>query len=89
MMRKNRNLRFVIFIIFTGAVIGTALSIFIGLILPAGVVKDFFLLSKPLGWNPFTLNLQIFTITTGFTIDISIISILGMLVAWYFLRYFK
>ena len=89
MMRKNRNLGLVFLIIFTGAVIGTALSNFIGLILPVGVVKDFFLLSKPLGWNPFTLNLQIFTITTGFTIDISIISILSMLVAWYFLRYFK
>ena len=89
MMRKNRNLGLVFLIIFTGAMIGTAFSNFIGLILPVGVVKDFFLLSKPLGWNPFTLNLQIFTITTGFTMDISIISILGMLVAWYFLRYFK
>ena len=88
-MDNNRNIKFIFLVIFAGAVIGTALSILIGLVFPEGVVKDFFLLSQPLGWNPFTLNLQIFTITTGFTIDISIISILGMLVAWYFLRYFK
>lgn len=88
-MYKKRNLIFILLIILSGAVIGTALSILIGFIVPEGVVKDFFLTSKPLGWDPFTMNLQIFTVTTGFTVDISIVSILGMLVAWYFLRYFK
>ena len=88
-MYRKRNLSYILLIIISGAAIGTALSILIGFIVPEGVVKDFFLTSKPLGWEPFTMNLQIFTVTTGFTIDISIVSILGMLVAWYFLRYFK
>ena len=88
-MYRKRNLSYILLIIISGAAIGTALSILISFIVPEGVVKDFFLTSKPLGWDPFTMNLQIFTATTGFTIDISIVSILGMLVAWYFLRYFK
>ena len=88
-MYRKRNLSYILLIIISGAAIGTALSILISFIVPEGVVKDFFLTSKPLGWDPFTMNLQIFIVTTGFTIDISIVSILGMLVAWYFLRYFK
>tara|TARA_B110000467_G_scaffold45514_1_gene41691 strand:- start:721 stop:993 length:273 start_codon:yes stop_codon:yes gene_type:complete len=85
----KRNMLFIFLLLFTGAAAGTALSIFVGLTMPDGVVRDFFLNSKPLGWDPFTLNLQIITLTTGFTIDISVASIFGMAFAWYFLRYFR
>jgi len=90
-MRANekRSILFLFLILFVGAVAGTALSSFVGLTMPDGVVRDFFLNSKPLGWDPFTMNLQIITLTTGFTIDISVASIIGMVVAWYFLRYFR
>ena len=86
---EKRNLLFVFLVLFVGAVSGTALSIFVGFSMPDGVVKNFFLNSKPLGWDPFTLNLQIITLTTGFTIDISVSSIIGMAFAWYILRYFR
>jgi hypothetical protein len=85
----KRNLLFVFLVLFVGAVAGTALSSFVGVTMPDGVVREFFLNSKPLGWDPFTLNLQIITLTTGFTIDISVASIIGMAFAWYFLRYFR
>ena len=85
----KRNMLFIFLLLFAGAAAGTALSIFVGLTMPDGVVRDFFLNSKPLGWDPFTLNLQIITLTTGFTIDISVASIFGMAFAWYFLRYFR
>jgi len=90
-MRANekRSILFLFLILFVGAAAGTALSSFVGLTMPDGVVRDFFLNSKPLGWDPFTMNLQIITLTTGFTIDISVSSIIGMVVAWYFLRYFR
>jgi len=90
-MRANekRSILFLFLILFVGAAAGTALSSFVGLTMPDGVVRDFFLNSKPLGWDPFTMNLQIITLTTGFTIDISVASIIGMVVAWYFLRYFR
>jgi ABC-type antimicrobial peptide transport system permease subunit len=90
-MRANekRSILFLFLILLVGAAAGTALSSFVGLTMPDGVVRDFFLNSKPLGWDPFTMNLQIITLTTGFTIDISVSSIIGMVVAWYFLRYFR
>ena len=86
---EKRNLLFVFLVLFAGAAAGSALSNFIGFTMPDGVVQEFFLNSKPLGWDPFTLNLQIITLTTGFTIDISVASIIGMVFAWYFLRYFR
>ena len=86
---EKRNLLFVFLVLFVGSAAGTSLSSFVGFTFPDGVVRDFFLNSKPLGWDPFTLNLQIITLTTGFTIDISVTSIIGMGSAWYFLRYFR
>jgi len=88
-VNKKRNFLFIFLIISLGAILGTALTLFVASALPHGVVKDFFLNSKPLGWDPFTLNLQVLTLTTGFTIDVSVASIIGMLFAWYFLRYFR
>ena len=91
MMQSNNkhNFLFIMLIIFSGAALGTALSSFVGLTMPEGVVRDFFLNSKPIGWDPSTLNLQIITLTLGFTVDISVASIIGMALAWYFLRYFR
>ena len=86
---QRRNILFIFLVLFVGASAGTALSSFVGFTMPDGVVREFFLNSKPLGWDPFTLNLQIITLTTGFTIDISVASIIGMAFAWYFLRYFR
>jgi len=88
-VNEKKNIFFVFLVLFTGAIAGTALTTFVGLTMPEGVVREFFLNSKPLGWDPFTLNLQIITLTTGFTIDISVASIIGMAFAWYFLRYFR
>ena len=86
---EKRNLLFVFLVLFFGAATGTALSSFVGFTMPDGVVRDFFLNSKQLGWESFTLNLQIITLTIGFTIDVSVASIIGMAFAWYFLRYFR
>ena len=86
---NKRTLSFVFVALFTGAIIGTALSDLIGSLLPKGVVQDFFLMSKPIGWDPFTINLQVITFTTGFVVDISVLSVLSMALAWYFLRYFR
>lgn len=85
----KRSIWFVLVIVILGAAIATGLSQFIGLVIPEGVVREFFLTTLPLGWDPFTLNLQIITFTIGFAIDISVVSLLGMAIAWYFLRYFK
>ena len=87
-MRK-RSLAFIIFIIILGAVIGTALGEILGLLLPEGVVEQFFLRSALFGFEPTTLNLGVFTITLGFTMKLNGIGIIGIAIAAYILRWYR
>ena len=75
-----------------GCILGTALSMFVGLIIPDGVVKDFFILSKSFGFGQNANNWLILgplRLKIGLFFDVSILSILGFLISWYVLRYFK
>ena len=88
----QRSIMFIFIVIFFGAISGSILSQFIGALFPAGVVKDFFLTSMSIGWggNPDNwVNLLVVRFKTGFFVDISVVSVLGMSMSWYFLRYFK
>lgn len=89
---QKRSILYIFLVLFFGVVMGTILSQFLGAVLPDGVVKDFFLMSKSIGWGMQPNNwvdLFIFRFKTGFFVDISVVSILGMAIAWYFLRYFR
>ncbi len=79
-------------VILLGGVISTAFSMFVGLIIPEGVVRDFFILSKSFGFgqNPNNwVNLGPLRFKLGFFFDVSILSVIGIIVSWYILRYFK
>ena len=89
-MRKSFG--FVFFVILAGMLIGTVFSLFISFFIPEGVVKNFFLLSKSLGFGATEnnwLDLGFIRFKIGFFFDISIVSVIGLLVSWYLLRYFK
>ena len=89
---QQRSLLFTFLILFFGIIGGTILSQFIAMFFPQGVVKDFFLTSTSIGWGMHTDNwvdLYVIRFKTGFYVDISVASIIGMIVSWYFLRYFK
>ena len=91
-VNQKRSIAFIFLVLFIGIIAGSILSQMVGAILPEGVVKDFFLTSRSLGWGIQPDNwVDIFVIRfkTGMFIDISVISLLGMVIAWYFLRYFK
>ena len=47
----KKNLFFILLVLFMGCIFGTALSMFVGLIVPDGVVKDFFILSQSFGFG--------------------------------------
>jgi len=85
----KRNIGFLFLIVLVGTILGTIFSQFVGFIVPEGIVKEFFLASKIVGWNPVTFNLQVLSFTLGISLEISVVSILGIAIAWYFLRYFK
>jgi len=85
-MRK-KSAAFIIFIIVVGAMIGTALGEVIGLLVPAGVVKDFFLESASASIGPGTLDIILLTLTLGFSFKINVMGVIGILIAAYALRW--
>ena len=93
-MKSNhkRSISFIFLVLLFGVIAGSILSQFIGAFFPGGVVKDFFLTSNSIGWgiNPNNwIDFFVIRLKTGFFIDISVVSMLGMGISWYFLRYFK
>ena len=89
---QKRSISFILLVLLFGVIVGSIFSQFIGAFFPEGVVKDFFLTSNSIGWgiNPNNwIDLFVIRIKTGFFVDISVVSIFGMGVSWYFLRYFK
>jgi hypothetical protein len=87
-MRK-KSVSFVIFIIIIGAMIGTALGEVIGIIVPKGVVQDFFLKSVSASIGPATLNIILITLTLGFSFKLNITGVIGILIAAYALRWIE
>ena len=88
----KKNFEFIFFVMLVGMLIGTMLSLFISFFMPEGVVKNFFLLSKSFGFGAPENNWVDFgflRLKLGFFFDISIVSIFGLFVSWYLLRYFK
>jgi hypothetical protein len=88
----KKNISFILATIILGMVVGTIVSLFISFFLPEGVVKNFFLLSKSFGFGATENNwvdIGFLRVKLGFFFDISIVSIFGLFVSWYLLRYFK
>ena len=85
-MRKKSAV-FVVFIVIIGALIGTAIGEVIGILVPQGVVQDFFLKSASAHLGPGTLDIILFTITLGFSFKLNIMGVIGILIAAYALRW--
>ena len=88
---SSRSTVMIFLILFFGCIVGTALSQLFGTILPEGVVKDFLLNSTEIGWGSSDnwIDFNVIKIKTGFYISLSVISLIGMIISWYFLRYFR
>jgi len=87
-MRK-KSFGFIILVIIIGAVIGSVLGEVLGYIMPVGVVKQFFLKSAVMSFGPGTIDILIMTLTLGFSVKINIMSIIGILIAAYVLRWIE
>jgi uncharacterized membrane protein len=87
-MRKKK-IGFLIVVIIVGALIGSALGEVLGLVLPDGVVKDFFLKSVQADFGPATVNIILLTFTVGIGFKVNIAGVIGILIAAYALRWFE
>ena len=89
---QKRSISYIFLVFIIGIITGSILGQLIGGILPEGVVKDFFLTSRSIGWGiqpDNWMDLYVVRFKTGMFVDISVVSILGMVIAWYYLRYFR
>lgn len=87
-MRQKFSVGWFVFAVILGALIGSALGEAIGVVLPGGVVKEFFLRSASFGFGPATLNLALFTLTFGFTFKLNVIGVIGIFLATYIFRWY-
>ncbi len=86
---QKRSIVIVFMTLIIGAALGTVLGDLVALGLPEGVVKQFFLQSVSWGISPVTVDLMVGSVTFGMRLKFSVSSIIGLGVAYYFLRYFR
>jgi len=84
---KKKSWIFLIVVLFVGALIGSALGEVVAYLIPAGVVKQFFLKSVTASLGPGTLNIIILSLTFGFSVKVNIMGVIGILIAAYALRW--
>ena len=84
-INNKRSIIIIFLVLFFGCVIGTALSQLFGTILPEGVVKDFLLNYTSIGWGNSNewVDFNIIKFKMGFYINISVISLIGMIISWF------
>ena len=87
-MFRKTSVGWIIFAVILGALIGSAIGEVIGLLLPGGVVKDFFLRAIDFGFGPATLDLVLISVTLGFSMKLNIIGVIGIFLAAYILRWY-
>ena len=94
---RNRDLSLIVIGLFIGAIIGGVIWNLLGLALPEGVVKDFFLtsLTFDIGSNlggetgVIVVDLSIIVFKFGLAVDFNFTSIIGLATSYYILRYFR
>jgi len=86
-MALRRRFAVIVFIIILGAMLGSAFGQIIGKVLPKGPVKSFFLASVPVGFKTVHVDLAVFTFDIGFMLRLNIISVVGVVLLAYLLRW--
>ena len=87
---NKRTVKFIFLILFFGIIIGSIMKHVIEAVLPPDLtVTRFFTESINIGWRPSMIDLGVMQFTAGFMFELSVCSIIGLFVSWYFLRYFK
>jgi hypothetical protein len=86
----TRKIRFglLVLILFLGLLIGSAVGKMLGVILPPGAVRSFFVEGLDYVFGPHTINLIVFTITVGFSLDVNVVGVLGVIVLAQLLRWY-
>jgi len=88
-MARSRGIGFLLTVIVLGVLIGGVIGEIIGLLMPEGVIKEFFISSVRASVGPVTLDLHAFSVTLGFGLKLNIISVLGVCLVAYLFRWYR
>jgi len=72
-----------------GMLMGSLMGELISEFMVDGVVKDFFTRSIAPGFSPSTLDLVVLRLTFGLTLKLNVISVVGVALAAYLLRWYE
>ena len=94
---KKRKIHIIILALFVGAVFGGVIGNLFALVLPESVVKDFFLTSITFDLGGFVNNdlgvliidLKTLVFKLGLSMSFNFTSVVGIVVAYYILRYLR
>ncbi|MBU0712778.1 DUF4321 domain-containing protein [bacterium] len=86
---KNRSLIMVIGVLILGAMLGSLMGEVLKMAMPDGVVKEVFLRSVNLMIGPGVVDMLMFSVTIGFSLSLNLVGILGMVGAYYVLRFWR
>ncbi|MAX10595.1 MAG: hypothetical protein CMG13_07095 [Candidatus Marinimicrobia bacterium] len=91
MSTKSRSIRLILLVTFSGCLFGTVLNNFFSAMLSEDTVIGKLFESQTVTIIPENsiLDLGILKVGFSFGFDIGVLSVLGILIAWYFLRYFR
>jgi hypothetical protein len=88
---KNRSFKLILLVTFSGCLFGTILNNLFSVIVSKDTVIGKLFDSQAITIVPENsiLDLGVLKIGFSFGFDVGVLSVLGILVAWYFLRYFR
>ena len=91
MSTKNRSVKLIFLITFSGCLFGTVLNNLFSAILSKNTVMGKLFESQTITIVPENSVLDLGILKIGFSLgfDIGVLSVFGILIAWYFLRYFR
>jgi len=76
-------------IFFLGVILGSVVGELIGLVLPEdSVMRQLFVSGSEFHVGPLFFNLIVFTFTLGFSLKVNLVSILGIIVVAFILRFY-
>ncbi len=86
---QKKPLGLVLIILILGMLVGSVLGELIGEFVVDGVVKDFFTRSITAGFGPAPLDLVVVQLTLGMRVKLNVISVVGVALAAYLLRWYE
>lgn len=88
MSLRSRPLGILILVLIVGSIFGALVSQLIGIILPHGVIRDFFVKGFHPQFGPLAVDVGVIGFTIGFTLRVTVASVLGIMLAVHIFRWY-